>query len=216
MILVNCQNLQCQGFSLTYELRNKSEVPKNIPSELTTKMHEILEEKSKTIRIEKVTYDRYRIFARIDTVYYEKGFTNPHKIRTSRSEILYYFDGTNGYCTNSSMPTTAYKIEQNDMVYQNYCDHKKIINGFECTKITCTFLDEDFTLWVTDIPNFHGGPYVFLDFPTLVIQAYSNKREYILKGMQCVNDPKIPDDIISGKIIKPIVEYIDDLISGLK
>ncbi|MEZ4910878.1 MAG: hypothetical protein R2774_08450 [Saprospiraceae bacterium] len=210
------RTLSSQNYYLTYELRNKTEFPNDVPPELIYKVKEILEEKSKTIYLEKVSYKNKFILSKIDTFYYEKGFTNPKNIRTTRADKQYFFDGNKVYFINSTIHNNAYVIDREEISYQYHCDEKRVINGFECVKVTCTFLEEHFTLWVTDNSVFHGGPNVFINFPSLVVELSSDKKQYILKNMVQAIVTQINDDIIEGKKIFPISKLKWDLHNELK
>jgi len=182
ILILTSFNLYSQYYTLEYQEKRIIKIPDRVRDNplILEKVKEIVEEKSNTIFLTKVHVSPSCVYSRIDSIYYEKNFTNKHNIQTDYNIIEYYKKENSIYIKDPRFGVSTFQIKPDQIEIREYSDISKKVGSYNCHKMEVIYMSEKFELWVSDETKVKGGPIVFSFLPYLIVEAYSDKTSYRL------------------------------------
>lgn len=193
----------CQAYIIEYEERRTVDMPDTTNPFVLEKMKEIIKDKENTIYLNRTSKTNNGYYSTIDSMYYDKNY-NDAGISTTVNKIEYHTTSGASYIRDQRYDM-LFELAIDDLDIKTHKEHR-IINGYNCKKITATYLTAEYQLWVTEDKEARGGPMVFSLLPYLVVEAKSPKRHFTLRKIVKQETTK-EDYSISDKKIKPIANY---------
>lgn len=193
-----------QDYVIEYKEQRKMKMPNTDNPFVLKKMKEIVEEKNNTVYLNK-TYKKDNCFySTIDSIYYDNNFVNDLGISTTNNKIEYYIISKTAYIKDQRYGE-LFELNEEKINLKLY-DDVKTIDGYNCKKMTATYLKTEYELWVTDDIEYKGGPLVFSVLPYLVVEAKSEKRHFLLNTIINRKVSSV-DCFLPNKRINPIADY---------